>query len=201
MKKEKVDWNEIKEKEDSLLESLDRKISLLPEEKRLVLKARAKALSVDTKDETARKEFVDIVVFTLATETYGIESTFIREVYPLKDFTILPGTPAYVVGIMNVRGQIMAVIDLKKFFNLPEKGLGELNKVIIIRNDRMEFGVLADVVEGTMSVAIEDILEAPLTVMGIGEKYLKGVTKGQIVVLDAESLLNDEKIIVNQEVI
>ena len=101
---------------------------------------------------------------------------------------------------MNVRGQIVSVIDLKKFFNLPEKGLGELNKVIIMCNERMEFGILADGVEGTVSVAREEILAVPPSVLGIGEKYLKGVTKEHIVLLDAESILNDETIIVNDEV-
>jgi len=74
---------------------------------------------------------------------------FVREVYPLRDFTVLPGVPTYIFGIINVRGQILPVIDIKKFFNLPEKGLGDLNRVIILYNDQMEFGILSDVVTVT----------------------------------------------------
>ncbi|MDP2337063.1 MAG: chemotaxis protein CheW [Bacteroidota bacterium] len=199
MQKTKVDWNEIKRRVNSLQESLDLKIILPPEEKRTLLKARAQALAVEKKDETAQKESVEIVVFSLASETYGIGSTFIREVYPLKDFTILPGTPAFVLGIVNVRGQIISVIDLKKFFNLPEKGLGELNKVIIIRNERMEFGILADIIHGTRSISIEEIQTPPVSTGGIGAGYLKGVTNDHIIILDAERILEDEHIIINQE--
>jgi purine-binding chemotaxis protein CheW len=65
----------------------------------------------------------------------------------------------------------------------------------------MEFGILADIVNGTRAIAIEDILVAPTTITGIGEKYFKGVTKEHIIILDAENILNDEKIIVNQEVV
>lgn len=199
MQKTKVDWNEIKSRVNSLQESLDRKIILPPEEKRTLLKARAQALAVETKDETAQKESVEIVVFSLASETYGIGSTFIREVYPLKDFTTLPGTPAFVIGIVNVRGQIISVIDLKKFFNLPEKGLGELNKVIIIRNERMEFGILADIIHGTRSISLEEIQTPPVSTVGIGAGYLKGVTNDHIIILDAEKILEDENIIIHQE--
>ena len=143
----------------------------------------------------------EIIEFTLAGERYGIESAFVREVYPLKDYTPLPGVPSYIFGIINMRGQILPVINLKKFFNLPEKGLGEMNKVIILSNRLMEFGIIADIVNGTQAIELEDILAIPPTVSGIGEKYLKGVTKDNIMVLEAESILNDAKIIVNEQVV
>ena len=196
----KIDWDEIKSKVASLQEVIEQKKILLPEEKRSLLKKRAQALALRENDETGQQECIEIIVFRLAYETYGIETAFVREVYPLKDMTTLPGTPSFVIGIINVRGQIVSVIDLKKFFNLPEKGLGELNKVIILCNERMEFGILADVVEGTQSVALNEIMAVPSSDIGIGEKYLKGVTKEHIVVLEAESILNDKNIIVNEEV-
>ena len=196
----KIDWDEIKSKVASLQEVIEQKKILLPEEKRSLLKKRAQALALRENDETGQQECIEIIVFRLAYETYGIETAFVREVYPLKDMTTLPGTPSFVIGIINVRGQIVSVIDLKKFFILPEKGLGELNKVIIMCNERMEFGILADVVEGTQSVALNEIMAVPSSDIGIGEKYLKGVTKEHIVVLEAESILNDKNIIVNEEV-
>jgi purine-binding chemotaxis protein CheW len=153
----------------------------------------------EPEQKRAVSETIGIVVFSLAAEAYAIESVFVREVYPLKDFTPLPGVPSYILGIINVRGQILPVIDLKKFFNLPEKGLGDLNKVIILCDDLMEFGILADVVHGTRTVDSEDIQNVPLTVSGIGEDYIKGVTTENLIILNAENILNDKKIIVNQE--
>jgi purine-binding chemotaxis protein CheW len=196
----KIDWDEIKNKVALLQKVIEQKEILLPEEKRSLLKSRAQTLALRKNDERGQQEHVEIIVFRLAYETYGIETAFVREVYPLTDMTTLPGTPPYVIGIINVRGMIVSIIDLKIFFNLPEKGLGELNKVIILCNEQMEFGVLADVVEGTQSVALNDIMAAPPSVTGIGKKYLKGVTKEHIVLLDAESILNDNTIIVNEEV-
>jgi len=65
----------------------------------------------------------------------------------------------------------------------------------------MEFGIVADVVEGIRTLSIDDIMATPVTVTGIGETYLKGVTKEHIVVLDAECLLNDKKMIINEVVL
>ncbi len=195
-----IDWEKIKRKVSSMLEVIEQKEIILPEEKRSLLRKRAHELAVNENDGIEILECIEIIVFRLAYETYGIESSFVREVYPLKDFTTLPGAPQFVLGIINVRGQIVSVIDLKKFFNLPERGLGELNKVIILSNDRMEFGILADSVEGTHRVVRNDILGSPSGAEMIGEKYLKGITKEHIMILNAESILNDEEIIVNEKV-
>ena len=166
-----------------------------------ILKERAVAMALEHDQNKVTSATVEIIEFALATESYGIESAFVKEVYPLKDFTPLPGVPSYIMGIVNVRGQILPVVDLRKFFSLSERGLGEMNKVIILRNDQMEFGIVADVVEGTRTLAIDDIMATPVTVTGIGETYLKGVTKEHIVVFDAESLLNDKKMIINEIVL
>lgn len=173
----------------------------MKKEIRSCLRNRAVAMATEPEQMRETSAKTEIIKFILATESYGIESAFVREVYPLKDLTPLPGVPPYIFGIINVRGQILPVIDLKIFLNLPEKGLGDLNKVIILHNSEMEFGILADVMEGTQTLALEDIREAPPAIRGIGGKYLKGITKENIIILEAESLLHDEKIIVNEEVI
>jgi len=105
--------------------------------------------------------------------------------------------PAYIFGVINVRGQIIPVIDLKKLFNLPEQGLTELNKVIILHNDQMEFGILADLVHGTFGIEADEIIKAPHTLKGIGQEYLLGVTKERLIVLNAEKLLTDKNMVVN----
>ncbi|MCJ7523799.1 MAG: chemotaxis protein CheW [Candidatus Aminicenantes bacterium] len=170
----------------------------LMQNKDSILKARARTLAQEPEQALAARSFIEITEFRLTSETYGIESSFVREVYPLKDFTPLPGMPSFVLGIVNIHGQILSIVDLKKFFNLPEKGLGEFNKVIILHNERMEFGILADVILGTRSVPLGAIQAAPPTITGIGAEYLKGVTGERVIVLDAEKILNDEKIIVSQ---
>jgi len=193
-----IDWTEVHRRLDSARMALEDGATQSPDERQSILKSRARELAVEHETDVSR-EFIEIVGFRLVSENYGIEAAFVREVYPLKGYTSLPGTPAFVLGIINVRGKIISVIDLKKFFNLPEKGLGDLNKVIILRNDRMEFGVLADAILGTRSVTADEIQASPATLAGIGADYLKGVTGDRVIILDGEKILGDKKIIVHQE--
>lgn len=145
-------------------------------------------------------EHIEVVEFVLAHERYAIESHYVREVTPLENLTPLPCTPAFVLGIVNVRGEILSVIDLKKFFDLPEKGLTDLNKVIVLQSGNMLFGILADVIAGVRCIPLTGIQPSLPTLTGVREEYLKGVTAERIVVLDAEKLLMDESIVVQEQV-
>jgi purine-binding chemotaxis protein CheW len=179
--------------------SLDGGAAPSPEEKSAVLKARARVLAREPEEDTGPQESIEIIEFRLGGETYGIASAFVREVYPLKDFTPLPGTQAFVLGIMNVRGQILSVVDIKAFFNLPQKGLGDLNKVIILGDGLMEFGIVADQILGAHGIATDSIMASPAAVSGIGAEYLKGITGEGVIILDAQAILDDKEMIVQQE--
>ena len=112
----------------------------------------------------------------------------------------MPCTPPFVLGIINVRGQILSVIDLKKFFDLPEKGLTDLNKVIIVKGDSMQLGILADVILGYRTISLQDVQSPLPTLTGIREEYLRGVTSERLVVLDVGSILSDKNIVIHEEV-
>lgn len=164
-----------------------------------ILRARARKLA-QSPDRTDSGERIEVVEFLLAQERYAIGSSYVREVYPLKSLTELPCTPAFVLGIMNVRGQILSVLDLKKFFDLPDQALNELGKVIIVKAGNMELGVLADAVVGVRSLAMSDIQPPLPTLSDAHAEYLLGVTRERMAVLDAGRILADTRIIVDDEV-
>jgi purine-binding chemotaxis protein CheW len=170
------------------------------EEMKKILKARAQELAREGEKEKTTEESIEIVEFLLAYEKYGIESSYVREIHPLKELTPVPCTPAFVLGIINVRGHIVSVVDMKKFFDLPERGLTDLNKVIIVHDDSMEFGILADSILGVRTIPTEEV-QAPLpTLTGIHTEYLRGVTKEPIVVLDAAKILSSRNLVVHEEI-
>ncbi len=171
-----------------------------PGEKKKILKARAKTLAREPDLEKAAEAYIEVVEFVLAYEKYAFETSCIREIYPLKKFTPLPCTPPYVFGIINVRGQILSVIDIKKLFDLPDKGLGELNKVIILQTYDMELGILADKIIGIRSIPLKEIQPSLPTLTDIRAEYMRGVTKERVVILDATRIMSDKKIIVHEEV-
>jgi len=168
--------------------------------KQAILKARAKALAREPEREAATEEYLEVVEFLLAHERYAVESVHIREVYPLKDLTPVPCTPPFILGIVNVRGQILTVIDIKRFFDLPEKGLSDLNKVIIVHVGEIKLGILADAILSVRFLPLAEIQAPPPTLTGIRAEYLRGVTGERTVILDVSRILADEKIVVREEV-
>ncbi len=195
---QRIDWSEVHQRLENARRILEQDTVASAQESHTILRARAH-VPAGTAACDRRAEFLEIIEFRLVSETYGFESAFVREAYPLKDFTPLPGVPPFVLGIANVRGQILSIIDLKKFFDLPEEGLGQLNKLIILRDEQMEFGILADEILGARSIALDAIQAAPPTISGIGAEYLRGVTAERVIILDGEKILNDERIIVHQQ--
>ena len=195
-----IDWDVVKRRLAGTAEALRNEFAPPPEKRLQILRARAQKLAEEVPAAIAPGAEIEVLEFVLAQEHYALETARVQEVYPLKDLTPLPGTPRFVLGIANVRGRIMSVIDIKKFFDLPEKGLTDLNKIIILQDGAMEFGVLADSIVGTRWLALAD-LQPPLpTLTGIRSEYLKGITRQRLVVLDAKKLLTDRSIVVDEEV-
>jgi purine-binding chemotaxis protein CheW len=194
-----IDWPAIHRHLETI--DADARRAWLPdrEETGRILKARAHALAQDAAAEN-EAEHVEVVEFLLAHETYAVESRYVREVFPLENLTPLPCTPAFVLGIVNLRGEILSVIDIKKFFDLPEKGLTDLNRIIVLQCGDMVFGILADAITGVRLLPVSDIQPSLPTLTGIREDYLKGVTPGRTVILDAQRLLADEGIVVQEHV-
>ena len=195
-----VDWREVERRLEAGRAATERAWAPGPEETKRILTERAQSLARAPAKAAAGDQFIEVIEFVLAFESYAIETRYVREVEPLDHLTPLPGTPAFVLGIVNVRGEILSVIDLRKFFELPEKGLTDLNKVIVLESENMLFGVLADGVAGVRQVPVADIQPSLPTLTGIREAYLRGVTPGRMVILDAEKLLTDESIVVQERV-
>lgn len=193
-----IDWKEIHQRLEVTRKKIERASTRTPAEIRKILETRARALAREPEDHDKNGESIDVLEFRLAYENYAIQLSCIQEVYPLKALTPVPGTPPFVLGIVNVRGQVYSIIDIKKFFELPDKGLCDLNKVIIVQNNGVEFGILADVVTGVRSISLKDLQPSLPTLTGIRQEYLMGVTRDQLIVLDAKKILSDKALIVNE---
>ena len=155
-----------------------------------VLRERAAALARESLGAEPGGETLEVLGFLLAHERYGIELKHVREVYLLKDLTPLPGTPAFILGVANVRGQVLLIVDLKRLFELPDRGLTDLNKIIIVESPGVELGILADSVLGLVTVPAAEIQPALPTLTGVREEFLRGVTRQSMVLLDAKKLLS-----------
>ena len=193
-----IDWPAVKRRQEAAVRLFAEELAPSPDKKKAILQARAKALAVEPPPPPGAG--FEVLEFILAREHYALEISWIREVYPLREYTPLPGTPAFVVGIIHVRGRIVSVLDLKKFFELQNVGLSDLNKVIVLADGAMEFGILADAVVGVRRILHGDLQPSLPTLTEIRAEYLMGITRQREVVLDGRKLLSDPAIVVAAEV-
>jgi len=200
MKARVIDWEVIHRRLAAAAAAISGGVDLSPEKSRCILEARARAAAKPpvTPDDAER---IEVLAFSLASETYGVETCHVREVRQLKDLTVLPCTPPFLAGVMNLRGRIIAIIDLRKFFELPTKGLTELNRVIVLRGGDHELGLLADSIAGVRLVNATEVQEGLPTLTGIRERFLKGITGQMLAILDGHRLLSDAGLTVNEKVV
>jgi len=193
-----IDWAEVRRRMAEAEQALAQGLRPSAEKAQEILRARARALAGEKETERI-VDALEIVAFLLGQESYGVESRFVREVCPLVELTPLPGTPPFVLGIMNVRGRILSVIDIGKLFDLPLKGIGDMDRAIVISTGGMEFGLLGNAVVGVQLVPRGE-LQPPLpTMTGNRGSYLLGITRQRMAVLNAVRLLSSEEIVVRAD--
>ncbi|MHB1240599.1 MAG: chemotaxis protein CheW [Gammaproteobacteria bacterium] len=195
-----IDWRAIHRRLDTARAVIERLGTPSVEDTRRILKERAHALAREPITTEAAGQCLDVVEFTVAYERYAVESRYVREVAPMESLTPVPCTPAFVYGIVSLRGEMISVIDIKKFFDLPEQGLSDLNQILVLASQNMRFALLTDAILGVRQLPLSGIVPSLPTLTGIREEYLYGVTRDRVAVLDAEKLLTDEKIVVQEQV-
>lgn len=194
-----IDWDTIRSRLEAVEKTIARWCQPAVEEKQRILEQKAAMLAREGQTPV-EADSLELVEFLLANQRYAIESRWVREVCPLREYTPLPGVPPFVFGLVNIRGRILSVVDIKKFFAMPDIGLSDLNKIILVADDILEFGLLADVIVGVRRLAAHAIGPPPPGISGIPPEFVTGVTVDRLVVLDAGRILADKNIVVHQEV-
>ncbi|WP_332856521.1 chemotaxis protein CheW [Duganella sp. S19_KUP01_CR8] len=200
-RRQQLDWEQVRARLAAAAATARQQTTVAPEQLRALLEQRAQLLARVPPAAPAPDAEAEVLEFMLAHERYALEMTHVHEVHVLRELTPLPCTPDFVLGIVNVRGRILSLVDLKRFFGLPQQGLTDLNKIIVLRGGAMRFGLLADQILGVNKLVLAELQPAPPTLGGIRADYLKGVTAARLIVLDGERLLSDPAMVVEQNVV
>ncbi|MDW5562873.1 MAG: chemotaxis protein CheW [Methanomassiliicoccus sp.] len=141
-----------------------------------------------------------IVSFRLGKETFAIVVSQVREIRKVEDITKVPKLPSYIEGVMNLRGQITTVIDLKKRLNIASEGPARStqSRIIVAEVGDNQLGIIVDAVEDVMRVPKESISLPPKTLAGTESSALTGISKlpdKLIMMLDLEKVMNGVELI------
>ncbi|GAA3406611.1 chemotaxis protein CheW [Paenibacillus hodogayensis] len=144
-------------------------------------------------------EELKVIVFSLAQEQYGVEVDKVRTIERMQPLTRVPKTPPFVKGVINLRGVVVPVIDLRGRFGLEEADYTDNSRIIIVAVKEMEVGMIVDTANDVVDVDSEAIEQPPEIVGGIRAKYLRGLAKlGEgrlLVLLNLEEVLNKSEIV------
>lgn len=163
-----------------------------------ILEKRARAVA-QKKEIPENGKKTGVVHFTLHPEKFAIESEYVKEVISLENLTPVPGTPDFIMGIINYRGTILSAVNLKIFLGLTETGLTEMDKVIVLSDGDMEFGIVADKIEGTENVLKSKITEPPHSLSETGKELISGLIHNEIIFLSAKKLLYHSEMTIDQK--
>lgn len=149
-------------------------------------------------DVKGKKE-VQLVVFRIGDEEFGVDIIQVREIVRLVDVTHIPKSPAFIEGVVNLRGQIITVMDLAKRFELPSPERNkEIARIMVVEIEGNIVGMIVDEVSEVLKLPVEDIEHTPALIeTEVHERYLKGVGKLKnrlLILIDLQAVLSSEEV-------
>ena len=146
--------------------------------------------------EAAGDPIIQLVTFRLADETYGINVMHVQEVLRITEIAPVPGAPDYVLGIINLRGNVVTVIDTRSRFGLPRTETDDSSRIVIIESERQVVGILVDSVAEVVELEQSEIDSAPNVGNEESSRYIQGVANREedlLIVVDLNKLLTEEE--------
>lgn len=137
------------------------------------------------------------LTFSIGKESYGIEIKYVTEIIGIQAITEIPELPDYVKGIINLRGKIIPVMDIRLRFKKEAKEYNDRTCVIVVDINELSIGLIVDTVTEVLTIADEDIVSPPEMNKGMNNRYIKQIGKvGEEVklLLDCNKLLTEDEI-------
>ena len=153
--------------------------------------------TVQADDEQETEESLDemYLTFMLGTEEYGININFVTEIIGIQAITFVPDLPVFVKGIINLRGQIIPVIDVRLRFQKEEIGYNDRTCVIVLQIKDLSIGFIVDSVAACGAIPGDNIIAPPATMRNYNQKYVSGIGKLSekiVLILDCEKLISED---------
>lgn len=147
---------------------------------------------MDLKKDMDSKELLQLVTFRLGNEEFSLDILRVQEIIRHMELTRVPRTPDFVDGVINLRGRVIPVLDLRKRFGLPSDERTNETRIIVVDVDNKTVGLKVDAVSEVLRLPADTVEPAPAIVTGAESDYIKGVGKldGRLLILlDVEKIL------------
>ena len=157
-------------------------------------------MMAETKDEQRKQQFsgevVQVVSFQLGSEEYGVDISQVQEIIRMVEITHVPRAPRFMEGVINLRGQLIPIIDLRTRFGMPRIDASKSTRIVVTEIGSKRVGIVVDSVSEVLNIPIENVEEAPEMIAGVGTEYIQGVGKMNdrlIIMLDSTMVISGEE--------
>ena len=153
-------------------------------------------------DVVNSKQIEQFLTFELANEVYGVEILKVQEIRGWEPVRVIPNTPSFIKGVLNLRGSVIPIVDLRERFSLEHSEYTQKTVVIVLcikhrRNESFVMGIVADAVSDVLDIKVEDIKKAPNFGTQLDTRYMRGMhvyKQNMIMLLDVDKLLNPDEV-------
>jgi purine-binding chemotaxis protein CheW len=155
-------------------------------------------MMAETREENKQfsGEVVQVVSFRLGSEEYGVDIAQVQEIIRMVEVTRVPRAPHFMEGVINLRGQLIPIIDLRTRFSMPRIPATKSTRIVVTEIGIKKVGIIVDSVSEVLNIPIENVEDAPEMVAGVGTEYIQGVGKmgnRLIIMLDLTMVITNEE--------
>jgi purine-binding chemotaxis protein CheW len=137
-----------------------------------------------------------IVVFELNSESFGIDIAAVESIIKMMEITAMPQAPNFVEGVINLRGKVLPVIDLRKRFNLPQREMDKDSRIIVVSTGRTGVGMIVDGVSEVLTISDGAVEAVPKITTTVDSSFITGIAKVDerlVILLDLGSVLSAQE--------
>ncbi|KJU83538.1 CheW-like protein [Candidatus Magnetobacterium bavaricum] len=205
-----IDWQEVYRTLERNQRIIDSGWVPTPQEKMKALLKATAALARPLVGQEDSEGVIEVVAFILGAECYGVDCRYVREVLQMRDYTPVPCTPAFVLGVINFRGRIISVLEARSLLSLPRADTHQTRTLLVLYDSKMEFAIVTDELVGIRRINTKTLQRDMPTLTGAGGEYFQGIARDcttttgsttNIIMLDAAKLLSDNRLVIHEEVV
>ncbi len=144
-------------------------------------------------EEVKSKDTITVITFKLGDEWYGLETKYATEIRAVPIIIEVPCTPDFILGVINLRGIIIAIIDIRNFFDIPSQKVTSESHIILFQINEINIGLLVDNVQEIIEFPKTNIKPPIATLSGIKTKFIHGqchINNDLLIIIDLEKLMN-----------
>ncbi len=151
-------------------------------------------LTTENDEDTQKNKYL---TFFIGKESYGIEIQYVQEIIVMQDITKVPDMPESIIGVINLRGKVISVLDFRKLFKLEFRKYDDRTSIIVVEINNVPVGLVVDTVSEVTNIPEKDVDCPPRTHSGISSKYIMGIGK---IGKEIKILLNIENVLYENEI-